>query len=128
MTRDIPLLASCIGASVGFSNPTDDDEVRAVLEPAAPPISARVQVLRRAHEAGIKTWVFIAPILPMNPRRLVEQILPHIDYAMIDALNYQGQVAGLFRQHGWDYAVTNEYAAKTSAELTGLLGEKGRRA
>ena len=63
----------------------------------------------------------------MNPERLVEQILPNIDYVMVDALNYQGQVAGLFRQHGWDYALSDEYSEKMSAELTRLLGEKGRR-
>ncbi len=44
-----------------------------------------------------------------------------------EILNYRGQVASLFRQHGWGYALTDEYAAKTSARLLRLLGEKGRR-
>ena len=128
VTRDIDLLASCLGASVGFSIPTDDENVRRALEPAAPPIAARLETLRKVHAAGIRTWVFIAPVLPMNPERLVDLILPHIDHAMVDPLNYRGQVAPLFRQQGWDYALTDEYAAKTSAELGKFLGAKGRRA
>lgn len=47
---------------------------------------------------------------------------------MIDALNYRGQVASLFRQHGWEYALTDEYAAKTRGELARLLGTEGRQA
>jgi len=80
------------------------------------------------HAAGIRTWVFIAPMLPMNPARLVEQILPYIDHAMVDALNYRGQVTALFRQRGWDYALTDDYATRTGSQLAGFLGEKGRQA
>ena len=65
-------------------------------------------------------------MLPMNPPRLVEMIAPHIDHAMIDPLNYRGQVSGLFRRHGWDRALTDDYAAQTGAELLRLLGEKAR--
>ena len=128
VTRDTGLLASCIDASVGFSIPTDDDSVRRILEPSSPPIEERLTALRRLHDAGIRTWVFIAPMLPMNPERLVEQISPYIDHAEIDGLNYRGQVAGLFRHHKWDYALTDEYAQETGTRLTELLGEKGREA
>lgn len=127
VTRDIDLLSSSIGASVGFSIPTDDDDVRKVLEPASPPIAKRIEALRQVHDAGVRTWVFIAPMLPMNPDWLVEQILPHIDYAMVDPLNYRGQVAPLFRRHGWGDALTDDYARKTGACLVALLGGKGRR-
>ena len=126
VTRDIDLLKTCIEGSVGFSIPTDDDEVRKTVEPMSPPIATRIEALRQVHAAGIRTWVFIAPMLPMNPARMAGQILPHIDHAMMDALNYRGQVASLFRQHGWEYALTNEYAAKTRGELARLLGAKSR--
>jgi len=128
VTRDIDLLKTCIEGSVGFSIPTDDDEVRKIVEPMSPPIAARIEALRQVHAAGIRTWVFIAPMLAMNPGRMAGQILPHIDHAMMDALNYRGQVASLFRQHGWEYALTNEYAAKTHGELARLLGTKARQA
>jgi len=125
VTRDIGILKTCIGASVGFSIPTDDDSVRRMLEPDAPSIEERLCALRQLHDAGIRTWVFIAPMLPMHPERLVDQILPHIDHAMIDALNYRGQVAPLFRHHGWDYELTDEYAQETGDRLIELLGAKG---
>ena len=128
VTRDIDLLSTCLGASVGFSIPTDDDNVRSKLEPASPPIPARIEALREVHSAGIRTWVFIAPMLPMNPERLADLISPHIDHAMIDPLNYRGQVTGLFRRHGWDYALTDDYAAKTAARLTSRLGNKAKSA
>jgi len=126
VTRDVDLLASCIDASVGVSIPTDDDSVRRILEPASPPIGARLRALRELHAAGIRTWVFVAPMLPMNPERLAAEILPYIDHAMIDALNYRGQVASLFHRHGWAYALTDEYAATTGAELTRHLAAKIR--
>ena len=87
VTRDIGILKAYLDVSVGFSIPTDDDKVRQVLGPRSPSIPSRVVALRQVHEAGIRTWVFIAPMLPMNPDRLVEQILPHIEYAMIDPLH-----------------------------------------
>jgi DNA repair photolyase len=127
VTRDIRVLKTCLDASVGFSVPTDDDSVRHVLEPRSPTIAARIEALRQVHEAGIRTWVFIAPILPMNPDRLVEQILPYIDYALVDALNYRRQAAALFRDHGWAYALTDDYAEKTAARLRCLLRAKSRR-
>ena len=128
VTRDTDLLATCMEASVGFPVPTDDEDVRRILEPAAPPIAARLQALRQMHEAGIRTWVFIAPVLPMNPERLAAQILPHTDHASVDSLNYQGQVAFLFRRHGWDDALTDDYAQNTGARLVRFLGEKSRQA
>jgi len=124
VTRDKDLLASCIDASVGFSIPTDDDSVRKILEPSSPTIASRLKALRMLHAAGIKTWVFIAPMLPMNPERLVAQIVPYIDHALVDPLNYRGQVAGLFRRNGWDYELTGEYARKTGDRLIELLGCK----
>lgn len=128
VTRDVGILKTCLDVSVGFSIPTDDDEVRHVLEPQAPSIPSRIDALRQMHAAGIRTWVFIAPVLPMNPGRLVEQILPYIDHAMVDKLNYRRQSAPLFRRHGWKNALTDEYATQTRAELTKLLGSKGARA
>ncbi len=127
VTRDLDLLKTCIDVSVGFSIPTDDDGVRRILEPCSPSIPARIEALRRVHEAGIRTWVFIAPLLPMSPQRLVERILPYIDHAMVDPLNYRGQVAALFRRQGWENALTDAYAAQTGAELARYLGAKGRR-
>ena len=117
VTRDLDILRETPDVSVGFSIPTDDDRVRHILEPQAPPIAARLQALARVHAAGLHTWVFVAPMLPMHPDRLYEAIAPHIDHLMVDRLNYRQQVQAIFRKHGWEYALTDEYARETGAWL-----------
>jgi DNA repair photolyase len=121
VTRDIDLLRTCLGVSVGFSIPTDDDQVRQILEPEAPSIPARLAALRELYEAGIHTWVFIAPTLPMNPERLGTMIAPYISEYLIDPLNYKGQVASLFHHHGWDNELTAGYARSTVSRLHAAL-------
>ena len=127
MTRDLDILAATAGVSVGFSIPTDDDEVRKVLEPHAPPIGARLSALSKLHEAGIATWVFIAPILPMNPTRLYEAIAPYITYLMVDSLNYRNQVKDIFLKQHWEYELSDQYAAETRAILMGQWEKRERR-
>ncbi len=127
VTRDLDLLSTSLGASVGLSIPTDDDGVRRILEPHSPPIGSRVATLKKLREAGIETWAFIGPLLPMNPAALHEAIAPHVSRVLIDALNYRGQVAALFRSQGWDDALTDEYAERTAAELKRLFGAKAER-
>jgi DNA repair photolyase len=127
VTRDMDILSSSLGASVGLSIPTDDDRVRRILEPGSPPIGSRIATLKTLRQAGIETWAFIGPMLPMNPASLHEMVAPHVSRVLIDALNYRGQVASLFRRNGWDYALTDEYAHATSAELKRLFGAKAEK-
>ena len=105
VTRDLDILKEMPEVSVGFSIPTDDDRVRSILEPQAPPIAARLKALAHLHTAGLHTWVFVAPMLPMHPERLYEAVAPHIDHLMVDRLNYRQQVQAIFRKHGWEYAL-----------------------
>jgi DNA repair photolyase len=125
--RDVDILKSCLGTSVGLSIPTDDDRVRRIVEPNSPPIGSRIVTLKRLREAGIETWAFIAPILPMNPAALVGMVAPHVSSVMIDALNYRGQVEALYRMHGWEHELTDEYARKTRSQLVRLFGRKAER-
>lgn len=125
--RDLDLLAAASPHAVGLTIPTDDDRVRRVLEPHAPPIGARLQTLRRLREAGLRPWVFIAPLLPMNPRELCDAIAPLADHVLIDALNYRGQVRRLFLRYRWEYALTDQYAGDTARKLVQLLGDKAQR-
>jgi DNA repair photolyase len=126
VTRDVDLLTALGDVSVGLSIPTDDDRVRQVLEPHAPPIGARVAALRKLHQAGLSPWVFIAPMLPLNPQRLYDLLAPYVSRVMLDPLNYRRQVQALFQRQGWDYALTDAYAAETRATLERLFGDKAR--
>jgi DNA repair photolyase len=117
VTRDLDLLQGTPEVSVGFSIPTDDDRVRQILEPQAPPLAARLRALETLHSAGLHTWVFVAPLLPMHPERLFAAIAPHIDHLMVDRLNYRQQMQAIFRKNGWEYALMDEYARETGALL-----------
>lgn len=61
--RDTDLLAET-DHRVGLSVPTMDDAARAVVEPAAPPIDARLDALRRLADAGLVTYANLAPAYP----------------------------------------------------------------
>jgi DNA repair photolyase len=125
--RDLEIIAAAPDHSVGLSIPTDDDAVRRVTEPNAPPIGARLATLKKLHEAGLNPWVFVAPLLPLNPEKLAAAIAPYAHHVLLDALNYRQQVRGLFQAQGWDYALTDEYFNRTAGGLSRLLGSKARR-
>jgi DNA repair photolyase len=128
VTRDLDLLTASPEVSVGLSIPTDDDRVRRVLEPQAPPIPARIATLKKLRQAGLSPWVFIAPMLPMNPARLHELIGPYVGEVMMDPLNYRRQISQVFRRHGWDYELTDAYAQETRATLSRLFQGRAREA
>lgn len=124
--RDIDLLRSYSQVTVGISIPTDDDRVRKVLEPNSPPIESRFKTLMALANAGVRTWVFIAPMLPMDPLKLYEVIAPYAGYVMIDRLNYPEQVEAIFRRHKWHHALSKEYEEATESTLLQLFGKNVR--
>jgi DNA repair photolyase len=128
VTRDLDLLSARPGVRVGLSIPTDDDRVRRVLEPNSPPIPARIATLQKLCQAGLSPWVFIAPMLPMNPVRLHALLEPYVGEVMMDPLNYRRQVSQIFHRHGWDYELTDAYAQETRVALTGLFQGRMREA
>jgi DNA repair photolyase len=62
--RDLPLLKQLPGVEVGFTITTADSEVARFLEPGAPGPERRFAALAALAEAGIDTWIFIAPVIP----------------------------------------------------------------
>ena len=52
--------------SVGFSIPTDDDTVRQVVEPQAPPIPTRWAAVERLTRAGVAVNLSAAPLMPIH--------------------------------------------------------------
>jgi DNA repair photolyase len=121
VSRDIDILTYSLDSLVGLSIPTDDDRVRKILEPDSPPIEARIETLKQLKAKGIRTWAFIAPTLPMDPVKLHRLISPHVEYVMIDSLNYRNQVKHIFREEGWEYALTKKYAKETIKKLRQLF-------
>jgi DNA repair photolyase len=126
--RDLDLFTAIPDVSVGLSIPTDDDRVRRVLEPQAPPIPARIVTLKRLRQAGLSPWVFVAPMLPLNPARLHELLAPYVGEVLMDPLNYRSQITQVYRRHGWDFALTDAYAQETRAALRRLFQGRLRQA
>jgi DNA repair photolyase len=52
--------------SVGFSIPTDDDSVRQIVEPDAPPIPTRWATVEKLSKAGIRVGIAAAPLMPVH--------------------------------------------------------------
>lgn len=77
VTKDIDVLKRLKDIAVGFTVTTLDDKVSRFLEVMAPPVSARIQALKKLHEAGIPTYAFIGPILPhfVNSEEKINELL-----------------------------------------------------
>jgi len=76
---------------VGFSINTLDENVRLHFEPGAPSIRSRVEALESLHKSGIRTWLFIAPVLPLLTSGavtgLLEKVSPYVSEILVDRLN-----------------------------------------
>jgi DNA repair photolyase len=87
-SRDIDLLKQYKDVTVGISLSTLDNEISKELEPYASPPDVRIDTLRKCNEAGLKTYVFISPILPFITN--IEEILDKtkfVDFFMFENLN-----------------------------------------
>ena len=83
---------------VGITITTDDDAIKKIFEPYAPPVDTRIQALKTLHENGVKTYAFIGPLLPMNPEALSDKINPYVDSVLIDRMNYISKTLRLYRR------------------------------
>ncbi|MFX1518342.1 MAG: radical SAM protein [Promethearchaeota archaeon] len=92
VTRDIDLLSQFSECEVGFTITTYDDTIRTIFEPGASPIDQRITALRRLHDQGIATYVFLGPIIPVLTEQTLGQLLEvfcegFVDRLLIDKLN-----------------------------------------
>lgn len=74
LLRDLDLFKRFSEIEVGMSVPTLDDQARALLEPWAPPIEARLRCLRVLADAGLTTFVGFAPAYPPTAGRSAEDV------------------------------------------------------
>lgn len=118
VTRDLDLLTQFRNADVGLTITTDDDNIRQIIEPYSSSIEDRINTLRTFHSRKVTTYVHIGPILPMNPEELVNKIGDHIDYAIIDKMNYiTPELEELYQRNGFGYALDDEYFKAKESEL-----------
>lgn len=107
--------------SVGLSIPTDDDTVRQVTEPSAPPIPSRWAAVERLAAAGIRVGVSVAPLLPMvDPRAFARRARSSgASSAWVGGLRLirQDPFYDLLAQRGWLRVLDPAHVAEVRAIL-----------
>jgi DNA repair photolyase len=123
--RDIDFLSRMATVDVGLTITTDREDIKRVFEPASSSIAERIRALRALRKAGISTYVFIGPILPMNPERLADAVAPFADRVLIDRMNYTWRTEDLYRSKSLEYALEPAYFEEMEQILVGRLSHHG---
>jgi DNA repair photolyase len=133
----LPLLARYRGQVIfQVSIATLNEELRRLIEPRVPPAKARLAMLRRAKEFGLRTGVIIAPILPpVKQRPDVEADLDaimrelagiNVDQVFGEMLHIRGQnIARLEKILGERLVINKELDVKIGALFEKLLSKYG---
>jgi len=121
--RDMDVIKEFKDMEVGITITTDDDKIRTIFEPKAPPIDARINTLKTLYQNGIKTYAFIGPLLPMNPEALSGTIRPYVHSVLIDKMNYLSKTIKIYNLTNltqWlDSGFTNDIILKLKKGFTG---------
>jgi len=123
--RDVDLFKKFEDLAIGLSVTTDSEKIKKVFEPNSPPIQTRIQALRTLHEEGVRTYVFIGPMLPLDPERLSEMLVGIVAEVLIDRLNYSNKVKGLYRKAGYAQYLEDAYFIQTASILKESFEMKG---
>ena len=116
--RDMDIIEESRDIEVGFSITTADDDIRKLFEPHAPPIKARIEALGELHEAGIRTFAMIAPVLP-GAEGLADLLKGKVDSVLIDRMNYH-YADWVYRKYGMEDKLSGEYFNRVRSMLASL--------
>jgi len=123
--RDLDLLKKFKEVSVGWSITTDNEKIKAIFEPGSPSIEARINAAKAFHDAGIETYAFIGPILPMAPVKLANELVGNVDHVLIDKMNYSYKVSALYKKHGLEACLQDEYFEMVRDKIKSILVKAG---
>ena len=84
--QDAELLSSLDEVEVGFSMSGLDGRWVKLFEPGAPTIKSRIEALKRLSRAGVRTYAFISPILPVKTQARLDELISSIREAGADRL------------------------------------------
>jgi DNA repair photolyase len=121
--RDIEILKRSADVEVGFTITTADEKVRRIFEPGAPPIAKRVEALKILHQAGIRTFVMIAPLLP-HAEGLVKMLKNAVDNVLIDRYNYH-YADRVYKEHGMEMAMEEGFFREKGGEMKAAFESAG---
>jgi DNA repair photolyase len=124
--RDIDVLSTFSEVEVGVTITTDDEKMRRLFEPNAPPIADRLNALEQLFRAGIRTYAFLGPILPMQPERLAEMVTPYVHSVLMDRMNYPSKTVSLYRQNALSSWLDVDFLQDVEDRLLKAFNGKGR--
>ncbi len=89
ITRDIDILKKFINLEVGLTINGYENEFKEMMEPYAPEHRKRIIALKTLKSAGLKTYVFISPILPRitNIEKVIRETMKYSDFYYLEFLN-----------------------------------------
>ena len=123
--RDIDLFKQFKRFEAGLSIGTHDEGIRKIFEPRSPSIGSRVGALRSLHRGKIRTYAFIGPMLPLDPKPLVAMLEGVIDEVLIDRMNYPNKVKAIYRKAKLDRYLEESYFRVVGTELKERFEKKG---
>jgi DNA repair photolyase len=123
--RDLDLIRQFKKIDVGFSLGTHDERTKTLFEPHSPSLKSRVAALRTLRRAGVETYAFIGPMLPLDPRALVSLLDGAVGDVLIDRMNYTNKVKAIYRRAGLQSYLEDDYFRIFGTELKERFEEKG---
>lgn len=128
VVRDLDILAPMAArglAAVAMSVTSLDPKIAATVEPRAPHPERRLKAVRQLADAGVPTYVSIAPVIPAITDHEIEHIIARAAEAGARAafflpVRLPHEVAPLFR--AWLDAYFPDRAAKVMATIQSLRG------
>ncbi|NJE85034.1 radical SAM protein [Thermococcus sp. CX2] len=89
VTRDIDLFREFRSIEVGLTINGFDRREKRLFEPLAPVQKARITALQRLYDEGVRTYVFVSPIIPgvTDVRTIVEETRGFADRYFFEVLN-----------------------------------------
>ena len=94
ITRDIDLLKQFDNCEAGLTITTLNESLQKEIEPLGSSPQKRIEALQELKKAGIKTYVFVGPILPYltDWKEIILQTKDFVDFYMLENLNVKGTV------------------------------------
>ena len=94
IVRDLDWLKQFQECSVGMTIVTTDEVLRCEIEPGASPIETRMNALKQLQAAGLKTYIFVGPILPYLTgwKQIVNETRSFVNYYLFDRTNPSGRI------------------------------------
>ncbi len=123
--RDVDLFKQFKKIEMGFSITTDDEKTKKMFEPHSPSIESRVKALRFLRREKIPTYAFVGPMLPLDPRKLVDMLDGWVDEVLIDRMNYSHKVKTIYRKNNLGQYLEEDYFHLVGMELKERFEEKG---